>query len=80
MVRSITLKNWVIIVPAREAGNVDNLVRTMQNVAKPIGFVIQAETERCVPNNMVHRYLVAFLVQCNVELKGSYFFQQKIVH
>jgi len=46
MVSSVPLGTWVIILPARDDQNVNNLVATMQRVSRPLGFNINNETER----------------------------------
>ena len=45
MVSSVALRKWVIIVPAREEANVPNLIRTMQQVSRPLGFEIFPEMQ-----------------------------------
>ena len=45
MVTTVNLDRWLIFVPQREAANVDNLVRTMCNVAKPLNFIIRPPLE-----------------------------------
>lgn len=38
LVSNVSLNKWVLIVPQRDANNVDNLVRTIQQVSRPLGF------------------------------------------
>ena len=45
MLSTINLDRWVIFVPERDAGGVDNLVKTMCNVAKPLNFMIRPPME-----------------------------------
>lgn len=45
MLTSINLEHWGILVPTKDAGNLDNLLRTMTNVARPLGMSIYPPTE-----------------------------------
>ena len=46
MVTSVALRKWVIVVPGRDEASLANLVRTMQNVARPLNFEIAGEMDR----------------------------------
>jgi hypothetical protein len=45
MLSTIRLDKWAIIVPQRDAGGVDNLVKTMQKVSAPLDMNIRPPTE-----------------------------------
>ncbi len=45
MLSTVTLDRWVVFVPLRDAPNVENLIRTMTNVAKPLNFMIRPPLE-----------------------------------
>jgi len=40
MVESVPLRRWIIIFPQRVASDVENLIRTMQKVGNPLGFIM----------------------------------------
>lgn len=40
MLTAVNLNNWVVIVPQRDAGGVENLTRTMTKVAGPLNMRI----------------------------------------
>jgi len=45
MLTCIPLSNWAILVPQRDAQNVDNLVKLMQQVSRPLGMNIRPPSE-----------------------------------
>ena len=45
LVTCTPLNTWVLIVPQRDAGGVDNLLKTMQTVSRPLGFNISQPAE-----------------------------------
>jgi len=45
MLSAVNLDKWVIIVPQRDAPNIENLVKTMTNVARPLNMTIKPPLE-----------------------------------
>jgi hypothetical protein len=45
MLTAVNLSNWVVIVPQRDAGGVENLARTMTKVASPLNMKISAPAQ-----------------------------------
>ncbi len=45
MLSTVNLDPWLVFVPRRDAPNVENLIRTMTNVAQPFNFMIRPPLE-----------------------------------
>jgi len=60
MLKCINMERWSIVVPQRDAAGVDNLVKLMIQVAKPLGLMIRAPLEIIkVPDGRSASYLSA---------------------
>jgi aubergine-like protein len=45
MLKCINLERWAILAPQRDAANIDNLVKVMMQVSKPLGLLIRPPTD-----------------------------------
>jgi len=45
MLSTVALKKWIMVVPQRDAANLDNLIRTMIKVASPLNMNIAQPLE-----------------------------------
>jgi len=60
MLKCINLEKWSILVPQRDAQNIDNLVKVMMQVGKPLGLNIRPPTDVIkIPDGRSGSYLQA---------------------